>query len=106
MFGRQGDGWQVYGADGKVAAENKGKDPVPAHIDNFFACVKSRQQPNADIESGHLSTVLAHLGNISYRLGGRRVIYDGTGERFVSDEQANQYVRRASRTPWNVPDRV
>jgi predicted dehydrogenase len=106
MFGRQGNGWQVYGPDGNVVAQNKGRDPVPAHIENFFACVKSRKAPNAEIESAHLSTVLAHLGNISYRLGGRRVIYDGKNERFVNDEQANRYVRRIGRAPWAVPDKV
>ena len=106
MFGRQGDGWQVFGPDGRVVAENKGRDPVPAHLENFFACVKSRKRPNADIEGGHLSTVLAHLGNISYRLGGRRVMYDGKHERFVKDEQANQYLKRAGRVPWNILDAV
>jgi predicted dehydrogenase len=106
MFGRQGDGWQVYGPEGKVVAENKGRDPVPAHLENFFVCVKSRKAPNAEIESGHLSTNLAHLGNISYRLGGRRIMYDGKNECFVNDEQANSYIKRVGRAPWAIPDKV
>src|SRR5690606_30110774 len=41
------------------------------HYENFLKAVRSRnyQDLNADIEEGHLSSALCHLGNISYRLG-------------------------------------
>ena len=41
------------------------------HYANFVKAVKSRKfsDLNADIEEGHLSSALCHLGNISYRLG-------------------------------------
>ena len=41
------------------------------HFENFLSAVRSRdhQDLNADIEEGHLSSALCHLGNISYRLG-------------------------------------
>ena len=41
------------------------------HYANFLAAVRSRKHTdlNADIEEGHLSSALCHLGNISYRLG-------------------------------------
>jgi hypothetical protein len=41
------------------------------HYGNFLNAVRSRnyQDLNADIEQGHLSSALCHLGNISYRLG-------------------------------------
>ncbi len=41
------------------------------HFDNFVKAVRSRNSAelNADIEQGHLSSALCHLGNISYRLG-------------------------------------
>jgi predicted dehydrogenase len=41
------------------------------HYDNFVKAVRSRNTDdlNADIEEGHLSSALCHLGNISYRLG-------------------------------------
>jgi predicted dehydrogenase len=106
MMGRQGDGWQVFASEGKEIASGQGGDPLPAHLDNFFACVKSRELPNADIEGGHQSTALAHLGNISCRLGGRQLVYDGKNEHFVSDEEANHYLKRAGRSPWTIPDEV
>ena len=41
------------------------------HFANFIDCVRSRKRENlnADILDGHLSSALCHLGNISYRLG-------------------------------------
>ena len=41
------------------------------HYGNFLQAVKSRKRSDlhADIEEGHLSSALCHLGNISYRLG-------------------------------------
>ena len=41
------------------------------HLQNFIDCVRSRKREDlrAEILEGHQSTLLAHLGNISYRLG-------------------------------------
>jgi predicted dehydrogenase len=43
----------------------------PRHMRNFVDCVRSRKREDlrAEILEGHRSTLLAHLGNISYRLG-------------------------------------
>ena len=43
----------------------------PRHMRNFIDCVRSRKREDlgAEILEGHRTTVLAHLGNISYRLG-------------------------------------
>jgi len=42
-----------------------------SHFENFIAAVRSgkREQLNADVLEGHLSTAVTHVGNISYRLG-------------------------------------
>jgi len=106
MMGRHGGGWQVFGPDGKLAGQNKGKFPGELHYQNFFECVRSRRRPNGDIEEGHLSTVLCHLGNISLRVGGRRLEYDGKKEAFVGDDEANALVKRAGREPWKIPEEV
>jgi predicted dehydrogenase len=41
------------------------------HFENFLQAVRSRSHEDltADIEEGHYSSALCHLGNISYRLG-------------------------------------
>ena len=43
----------------------------PRHMQNFVDCVRSRKREDlhAEILEGHRSALLAHLGNISYRLG-------------------------------------
>ena len=44
------------------------------HFRNFIDCVRSRKQEDlsADVSEGHLSCVLVHMANISYRLGEER----------------------------------
>jgi predicted dehydrogenase len=62
------NGGAAFDRDGKMTTKfNGGGD----HFGNFFAAVRSRQPEYlaADIEQGHLSSALCHLGNISYRLG-------------------------------------
>jgi len=106
MMGRHGGGWQVFGADGKVAADGPGRRPSDDHIANLFDCVRSRKRPNADAEEGHLSTVLCHMANISYRVGGRRLAYDAAKEQFVDDPAANKLVKRPGRAPYQIPEEV
>jgi len=49
----------------------KSGDYLNRHFANFFDCVRSRKREElrAEILEGHLSVLLAHLGNISYKLG-------------------------------------
>ena len=55
---------------GEVIKKFKGGNDL-FHFDNFVAAVRSGKQEDlhADIEEGHVSSALCHLGNISYRLG-------------------------------------
>jgi hypothetical protein len=49
-----------------------------AHFANFVKAIRSRNYKDLhlDIEDGHLSSALAHLGNVSYRRG--QVVPEGT----------------------------
>jgi hypothetical protein len=51
------------------------------HFGNFLDAVRSRRHEDlyADIEQGHLSSALCHLGNISYRLGSPVAMAEVTG---------------------------
>ncbi len=77
------------------------------HFANFLRAVKSRKtsDQNGPVESAHLSSALAHLGNISYRLE-RHLTFDPKSERFVGDEQANAMLKREYRAPFVVPEKV
>jgi predicted dehydrogenase len=59
---------QAYGRDGQLLREFKGED---RHMANFIDVVRSRRTGYlyGPIGEGHLSSALAHLGNISHRLG-------------------------------------
>ncbi len=104
-LGRHGAGWQVLEGDGKVVAEDKGYFPDKWHQPNFIDCIRSRNQPNAPIEQGHLSACLAHLGNVAYRTGNRWLQYDPQKECFA-EAQANQYLKPVYRREFHVPDKV
>jgi predicted dehydrogenase len=95
-------GWHVR--DG-VTASDKAADIEKPHLGNFLDCVRSRKRPNADIEEGHKSTRLCHLGNVSYRVG-RRLTFDASTETLRGDAGANQLLGRAYRSPFVVPDKV
>lgn len=81
------------------AREVKGGDLDAQHTRNFLDCVKSRKRPNADVEVGHHSAVMCHLGNISTRLG-RSLTWDAKQERIVNDDQANKMLTKVYRKPW------
>jgi len=81
--------------------EAKGGGLDQAHVQNFLACVKSRQRPNADVEEGHRTAVMCHLGNISTRLG-RSIRWDGAAEQAIGDPEANHMLARPYRAPWKL----
>jgi predicted dehydrogenase len=64
------DGGWVYDNKGEKIQQFKGGG-AGSHMDNFIQAVKSRKETdlNADVLQGHLSAVLFHEANISYRLG-------------------------------------
>ncbi|HAK94115.1 MAG TPA: hypothetical protein DCM87_03680, partial [Planctomycetes bacterium] len=106
VFGRHGDGWQVWNKDGTPGPFGHGRQSTAPHIQNFIECMWNRARPAADIEEGHLSTFLCHLGNISHRVGGRRLVLDGDKEMFVNDAEANALLTRTYRPPYVVPETV
>jgi predicted dehydrogenase len=77
------------------------------HYANFIKAVHSRKtsDQNGPVETGHLASALAHLGNISFRLG-RLLQFDPSKERFVGDDEANQMLKRDYRAPFVVPEKV
>ncbi|MHC4228971.1 MAG: Gfo/Idh/MocA family protein [Planctomycetota bacterium] len=114
-FGRHGGGWQVFEGDARVR-ESKAvvSEPavlkfgsiIDAHFDDFVNCIRTRKRPKADVEEAHHSMLLCHLANISYRVGNRKLRFDGSTETFVNDVEANKYLKANYRKPWIVPEKV
>jgi len=76
--------------------------PIDNHIQNWFDCIKSREKPISDVESGHRSAIICHLGNI-VRWVGRPLRWDPASESFPGDEEANSYLDRPRRKPFELP---
>ncbi len=94
-----GGGYRVLDPHGKQTAEVKGSESQTPHFENFFACIRSGQRPNADIEIGHTSTMLSHLGNIAYR-SGHTLNLDSTTHQIAGDPQAAALWSRAYEPGW------
>jgi predicted dehydrogenase len=116
-----GDGrsWQSYlgrkdeKGPGSTGSSEGGSDPhvltsiETPHYQNFVDAIRAgdRTKLACDIEEGHLSAALAHLGNISHRVG-RKLTFDGAKERFVGDPEADKLLTREYRAPFVIPDKV
>lgn len=99
-------GWQLITEKKRANLDSERKpgsgNPRPAHVRNFLDCVKSRQQPVLNAETGHHVSAVAHLGNIAYRTG-RKVVWDPVNERITADPDANKFVGTEYRKPWSLP---
>jgi predicted dehydrogenase len=107
------DGW-IWVNRGEMEASNEAilKTALPDnavrlynssnHMGNLFDCVRTRKDPICDVEVGHRSACMSHLGAISLRLG-LPLKYDYNKEEFVGDhaKEANAYVSRQMRKPYD-----
>jgi predicted dehydrogenase len=107
------DGWIWVNREEITASDHEIlHKPLPAdairlqvsndHMGNFFDCVRSRKLPICDVETGHRSATMCHLGAISLRTG-RKLTWDYEAEKFVGDHshQANGYLSREMRKPYD-----
>jgi predicted dehydrogenase len=77
------------------------------HFKNWIDAIKARDMSiqNGPVETAHLSAALAHLGNISYRLG-CQLDFDPVAERFIGNEDANNMLSREYRAPFLLPEKI
>jgi predicted dehydrogenase len=107
------NGW-IFVSRGKIEASDKAilEDALPAnavrlyksddHAQNFVDGVRNRKECICPAEVGHRSASVCHLGNISLRLGGRKLEWDPKREEFKDDREANALRSRVMRRPWAV----
>lgn len=103
----------INGYDDYKTFLGKERQPGPSgkaggdHYKNFVEAVRARDKSklNGPIETAHLSSGLAHLGNISYRLG-RSLKFDPKKEVFIDDKEANGMLTRKYRAPYIIGDKV
>ena len=85
-----------------LAVPLKKQDDV-AHVADFLGAIRNDRLPNADIEIGHLTSSLCHLGNIAIRLR-RSLRFDPKSEQFPDDAEANGLLKRSYQAGhWATP---
>ncbi len=96
-------GWKAYDANNKIVKEGGDNEAQSRHVRNFLDAVKSRDRNslNQEIESGHMSSVLCHAGNIAWRVG-KTIAFDPKSHRF-DDTDANKYLTRDYRKGYELP---
>lgn len=87
----------------EITKQAKGADE--SHIGNWLQCIKTREKPIADVEIGHRSITVCHLGNIA-RWTGRKLRWDPEKEVFIDDADANKYLDRERRKPYQLPEKI
>ena len=86
------------GVDLREPSEFRGDLP---HYENWFHCIRTREEPNVPVEAGHRVATMCILGNLAYQLG-RPLEYDPVAERFIGDDEANRFLGSPGRGPWHV----
>jgi predicted dehydrogenase len=108
------DGW-IFVTRGKIEASKPDllETPLPDsatrlyrsddHMGNFIECVRSRKAPIAEMEIGHRSITVAHIGVISMRMGGLRLQWNPQKEEFTGEhaKEANKWLVREQRKPYD-----
>ena len=107
-----GNSYQVFDEKNKLVKEAKNQTVVDArnltnpaqeldalHIQNFFDGIRKGAKQNADIVSGHKSTLLCQLGNIALRTGHTLNINPENGH-ILNDSEAMKYWSREYQPGW------
>jgi predicted dehydrogenase len=76
-------------------------EPTPLHVKNFVDAVRERKEPFANIAVGVRATAVGCLGNVAYWTG-RKLKWDGDSQNFPDDKDANRFLFRQYREPWDL----
>lgn len=109
-----GNSYTVFDLKGNVVKEVKDNveiDPRNAtnpaeqldalHIQNMFEGILDGKELNADVDSGHKSTLLVQLGNIAQRVG-RSLNIDPSNGHILQDKAALEYWGRTYEKGWEM----
>ena len=114
-------GVEFYGTKGQMYLSRRGKIQVlgernrkvdiriqtqeqdtDRHVADFIDAIRSDRRPNADIELGHMTATLCHLGNIATRLQ-TSLQFDAKTEQILNNDEAANMVQRQYRDHWASP---
>ncbi len=105
-LGVMGGGWQVFDKGGEIVAQQPGMFPIKPHLQNFFDCIRTREQPNGNIVEGHKSATLVHLANLSYRSGCNQLNFSPESETILNNPDAQNMISREYRKGFEITENV
>ncbi len=108
------DGWVEVRRGGYAASDDSLLPPAlddanaglkyesgTGYLGNFIECIKSRQEPVANIEIGQRTVATCILGNIASELG-RPVAWNPGAQDFVDDAEAAKFFHREYREGYTL----
>jgi predicted dehydrogenase len=107
------DGKWIFVSRGKIRASDEtllkeplSKDAVRLyvstdHMGNWKECLRSRKRPICDVDIGHHSITVCHIGVIALR-SGKKLKWDPLKMEFIGDSEANTWLSRKMRDPWRL----
>jgi predicted dehydrogenase len=92
-------GYTISDQKGAEIKKVTGKSGDNTHFANFLDVVRNGGKLNSEIEEGHKSTLLCHLGNISHRTG-RALRCDAKNGHIQGDAEAMKLWKREYEKGW------
>jgi predicted dehydrogenase len=93
------NGYTIYNVAGKETRREKVQAGDNPHFANFLAGIRTGARLNSEIEEGHKSTLLCHVGNISQRTG-RAIRCNAKDGTIVDDKAAQAFWTREYTKAW------
>jgi len=99
---------------GKLTAEPQSllKEPIgekdvhlprtKGHHRDWIDCIRSRKDPIAHVDAGARTATLCHLLNLAY-WNRRKLRWDAANWKFIGDSEADTWLDRPRRDPWQLP---
>jgi predicted dehydrogenase len=94
-----GSQYSIKDPSGAEVAKGSSGAGDGVHLQNFTDAIRGSAPLNAEIEEGYKSTLLCHLGNISYRTG-RTIKFDPNTRQMAGDREVLTYWSREYRNGW------
>jgi predicted dehydrogenase len=94
-----GNGYKLLDPGNKEIGVNAGRGGDGNHVANFLDCIRAGRRPHCDIEEGHKSTLLCHLGNIAHRVNRVLTTSEKNGH-IIGDNEAMALWAREYRPGW------
>ena len=92
-------GYTHFDLKGKEVTSMDGPHDDRMHSKDFFDCIRTGTRPRADIEEGHRSALLCHLGNIAYRTSSA-LRTDSTNGHIIDNHAAESLWSREYQDGW------